>query len=67
MTVIINNFQQNIFPCLSFPTIRMGTAKPTYLTEVMMVTVEQHLAALGFRVSPFNDGAALPFWLGESG
>ena len=45
----------------------MGTAMPTYLAGVMMVTLEQSLAALGFRVGAFSDGAALPFWLGESG
>lgn len=60
--MIINVFQQTFFLCLSFPTSRMGTAVPTYLAGVMMVMLEQSLAALGFRV-----GAALPFWLGESG
>lgn len=47
----------HFFLCLSFPTSRMGTATPTYLTGVMMVTLEQNLAALRFRVSPFSDAA----------
>lgn len=44
----------------------MGTAVPTYLSGVTMVMLEQSLAALAFRVGPFSDGAALPFWLGKS-
>lgn len=32
----------------------------------MMVVLEWSVAALGIRVGPYSDGAALPFWLGES-
>lgn len=38
---------------------------PTYLSGVTMM-LEQSLAALAFRVGPFSDGVALPFWLGKS-
>lgn len=61
MTVIINIFQQTTFLGLRFPTSRMRTVMPDYLTGVMMITLEQSLAALWFRVSPLSDGAALPF------